>query len=88
MRDAEDWIMVNAMPKGVNPKLTEEFLLGINDVMDASVWWHDGELRATVVVLEEEQVSGQELQRCCTESLGVHQTPRAITLMRSRQRAA
>lgn len=76
------------MPKGVNPKLTEEFLLGIADVTDASVWWHDGNLRACVTVLDESRLNDTYLQTCCQQELGMHQTPKAITLMQVRSRAA
>ena len=69
------------MPKGINPKLTEEYLLGINDVVDASVWWHKGDLCACVTVIDEGSLTDKGLQMQCLADLGIHQTPRAIRLL-------
>ena len=76
------------MPKGVNPKLTEEYLMGINDVVDASVYWHEGDLCACVTVAEQGNISDKTLQMRCLEDLGLHQTPRAITLLQYKARFA
>jgi len=38
------------MPRGIDPKVTEVYLLHCLEVLDASVIWHDGALRAFVTV--------------------------------------
>jgi hypothetical protein len=73
--------MAQTMPRGIDPKLTESCLLDIENVIDASVWWSDGNLRACVAVLDANDVDSRDLQNKCLMELGVHQTPRAITLM-------
>lgn len=73
--------MTHTMPRGIDPKLTESCLRDIENVIDASVWWSDGNLRACVAVLDADEVDSRELQNKCLMELGVHQTPRAITLM-------
>ena len=69
------------MPRGVNPKLTERYLLGVDDVLDASVWWHGDGLRACVVVSDEQDLADKDLQSLCMSDLGLHQTPKAITMV-------
>lgn len=73
--------MTATMPRGIDPKLTESYLLNLTEVHDASVWWSEGSLRACVAVLDTEDVNPVSLQQKCMEELGIHQTPRAITLM-------
>lgn len=68
------------MPRKINPKLTEQYLLGLEDVVDASVWWHDGNLCACVTVLDSSVVESRDFQVQCMETLGLHQTPRNIML--------
>lgn len=82
----------SVMPRGIDPKLTEAYLMHCHDVLDASVIWHQGELRAFVTIQDDDAVDDRLLQRRCLEDLGLHQTPRAITLIlahpRTRSRAA
>jgi len=77
----------SSMPRGIDPKLTETYLLHCNEVLDASVIWYQGELRAFVTILDDDEVDDRVLQRRCLEDLGIHQTPRAITLILARPRA-
>lgn len=80
-------VQTDVMPRGVNPKVTEQFLLGISDdVLDASVLWFEGNLHAYVTVSEGVSFTRQEIQAKCLEELGMHQTPRMVTFMRARQR--
>ena len=74
--------------RGIDPKLTESFLLSQPDVVDASVWFLDGELQAHVTVLDQAEVSRRTLQAACMDELGLHQTPRDIMLIQARPRAA
>ncbi len=76
--------MKTVMPRTVDPKITEQFLVGVSDVLDASVWWHEGDLRACVTVRDPDHISSRELQRECLENLGLHQTPREITMVQAR----
>ena len=71
------------MPKGINPKLTEQFLLSCPEVLDASVLWSDGALFAFVTVGEQEDITPIEIQGNCMDHIGLHQTPRVIKLMRA-----
>ncbi len=76
------------LPTGINPKLTEHFLMDQKEVMDASVWWSRGNLLAHVTVLDDARVDERQLQRDCLEKLGVHQTPRVIVLIQAGRHAA
>jgi hypothetical protein len=77
-------VTTEVMPREINPKLTEAFLLSQSAVLDASVLWHDGNLYAYVTVDEGSEIRPVDLQRECVEVLGLHQTPRNIKLMRGR----
>lgn len=81
--------MVQAIPipKGVDPKLTESYLLEIPEVLDASVWWSDGSLFAHVTTIDS-GLSERSIQRACLDELGPHQTPRQVTLIAARSFAA
>lgn len=83
-----DTIGVQERLAGIDPKLTESFLLSQPDVVDASVWISDGELNAHVTVHDESFVSHRALQASCMDELGLHQTPRNILLVNARLRAA
>ena len=74
--------------RGIDPKLTENFLLTQPDVLDASVWFSQGNLMAQVTVIDEVGLNARALQGACMEELGVHQTPRQIRLIAARPRAA
>lgn len=74
--------------RGIDPKLTEGFLLTQPDVVDASVWFSQGNLLAHVTVFDENDVTSRALQALCLDELGVHQTPREIRLSQARPRAA
>lgn len=74
--------------RGIDPKLTENFLLTQPDVIDASVWFTHGNLLAHVTVLDEADLNAVALQSACMEELGIHQTPREIRLIAARPRAA
>lgn len=74
--------------RGIDPKLTESFLLTQPDVLDASVWFSRGDLLAHVTVFDENDVNSRSLQALCLDELGVHQTPREIRLSQARPRAA
>lgn len=74
--------------RGIDPKLTESFLLSQPAVVDASVWFSNGDLHAHVTVIDEYAGTRRELQAACMEQLGLHQTPRDILLIQARPRAA
>ncbi len=84
----QSMVTARAMPRGINPKLTEEFLLSMTDVADASVFWLDGDLRASVTVIDDDLLGVADIQKLCMDELGLHQTPRSITLYRAKNRAA
>lgn len=64
----------------IQPKLTEEFLLSLDGVIDASVWFDSDQLRAQVIVHEDVPWTSNALQQQCLLGLGIHQTPRSITV--------
>lgn len=76
------------LPTGVNPKITENFLLNQQEVVDASVWWSRGNLLAHVTVPEGAHVDERHLQRLCLETLGILHTPRVIVLIQSNRWSA
>ncbi|MBX7131916.1 MAG: hypothetical protein K1X67_04465 [Fimbriimonadaceae bacterium] len=76
-----------AIPKGVDPKLTENYLLDIPTVTDASVWWSDGRLYAHVTTFDP-QLTESDLKHDCLSDIGIHQTPQQITLVAERSFAA
>jgi len=76
------------VPKGIDAKLTERYLLGLSEVLDASVWWSEGELNAHVTVSDDSELDKRSLQAACLFDLGVHQTPRSVELVARRSRAA
>lgn len=76
------------MPKGINVKLTERYLMGMADVLDASVWWSNGQLNAFVTVVDDSDLSRRNIQAACMNDLGVHQTPRTLELVMKRKLAA
>ena len=73
---------------GINPKLTETFLLMQPDVLDASVWITDGRMMAHVTVHDESSWSSGALRLACAEELGLHLTPSDIKFVYARKRAA
>lgn len=74
------------MPQGINPRVTEKFLLSMTEVLDAEVKWQDDQLHAYITVPDDLPVSRHALQSRCMDELGLHQTPRVITFMRARTR--
>ena len=70
--------------RGIDPGLTERFLRSLPDVVDASVWFLDGDLKAHVTVFEEAPQTGRDLQAACMDALGLHQTPRDIVMFSAR----
>ena len=77
-----------ATERGIDPRHTENFLLSQPEVLEASVWFQDGDLEAHVTVLDELAVPMRELQARCMNEIGLHQTPRNILMIQSRARAA
>ncbi len=75
------------MPR-FDPKRTEQFLLTQSGVLDASVWMRTDELNAHVTVDAFAEVDSRDLQRACLETLGIHQTPRRILLLKAHPLAA
>jgi len=76
------------LPKGIIPKLTESYLMNLVGVVDASVWWEEGSLNAHVVVLDDAPFDAKSMRSCCMQDLGIHQTPRSLTIACRRLRVA
>jgi hypothetical protein len=69
-------------------RTTEYFLLAQDGVLDASVWFAEGDIVANIVVFDGVSVRAEDLQRACLVELGAHQTPKNIMLMNTRNRSA
>ena len=69
---------------GIDPKLTENFLLTQPDVLDASVWMRDDRLVAHVTLPDETTWTPKKLQSACAFELGLHQTPRDFFIVQAR----
>lgn len=67
-------------PMRSEPKVTENFLLGQEGVVDASVWWDGRYLQAYVTLLDSTIWSANALRAICMDNLGLHQTPQNIRL--------
>jgi hypothetical protein len=76
------------VPKGIDPKQTENFLLTLPEVLDASVWFADQGLMAHVTVTGDKSITARKLQSECMHRLGLHQTPREVYLIWSNQLVA
>lgn len=70
----------------INPKLTEEFLLAQDDVLDASVWIDRGQLRAHVTLDPDSRTNTILLRGVCVAEIGVDQTPNEIVVIAPQQR--
>jgi hypothetical protein len=78
----------NTPQAGIDLARTETFLRSIPDVLDASVWWGQGMLQAQVTLQDSNPLDQRHLQRLCMDTLGLHQTPREIRVVRCRPRVA
>lgn len=58
----------------------ESFLLGIDDVADASVWFHQGQVCAHVCLHEANRFSEQEIIEQCKNALPSTMVPQNVTL--------
>lgn len=76
-----------AVVTGIDPRVTEQFLLRQPAVIDASVWYHRGRLHAEVEVVEGSTTPASLLNQCVA-ALGPNQAPKDITLVCARPRAA
>ncbi len=73
---------------GIDPKLTENYLLGHSEVLEASVFWNQGQLTAHVTLIDESKWTPRKLKAMVCEDLGLHQTPREVTFHLARLRVA
>ena len=69
-------------------KVTEEFLLNQPDVLDASVWMSDGQLKSHVTLAEGSGWTERTLRVACAREIGLEFTPSEIVLMGARIRVA
>lgn len=72
---------------GVDPRRTEALLQAQDGVLDASVWFNEGDLAAHVTVRDDAGWTPRELQAICLESVGIHQTPRTVLMVSARPTA-
>ena len=69
---------------GVDPRRTEALLQAQDGVLDASVWFHEGDLAAHVTVRDDTNWTVRDLQAVCLETIGIHQTPRTVLMISAR----
>ncbi|MBS1716653.1 MAG: hypothetical protein JSS72_02845 [Armatimonadetes bacterium] len=69
-------------------KNTEEYLLSIPGIADASVWLHDDQIMANVIVLEGYDYDERMLKTFCARELGLPSTPSTISLRHARLKVA
>jgi hypothetical protein len=73
---------------GINPKVTEQFLLRQPEVVAATVWYTRGCLNAAVTVLDGARTEARAMRALCRKFLGKNQAPAEITLTYARRLAA
>lgn len=61
--------------RSIDPKRTEEFLLSQEGVVDASVWFERGRLRAHVTLERLVRVDASDLANRCAVEVGEDHTP-------------
>lgn len=71
--------MFLSVETGIDPCLTEQFLLRQPEVVDASVWYTRGCLKAAVTLLDGARLEARALQAQCRRLLGKNQVPAEIT---------
>ena len=72
----------------IDPKLTESFLLSQPGIVDASVWFNEGDMQAHVTLLDTTEYTPRSLRVLCACELGLHLTPKEFILINARARAA
>lgn len=80
--------MFLSVETGINPSLTEQFLLRQPDVVDASVWYTRGCLKAAVTLLDGACIEARALKAKCRMLLGKNQVPTEITFCYAAKLAA
>lgn len=78
----------HAVVSSIDPQVTESFLMSFPDVVDASVWFSQGDMMAHVTLDGDVVYSPRDFQRACLESLGLHQTPRRVLLLMAQRLTA
>ena len=69
----------------IDPKITEDFLLTQEDVLDASVWMDRGALRAHVTQAPGSNLTEITLRGVCAAHIGTRQTPSEILLIAAKR---
>lgn len=72
--------MQTASGNGAVLRKVESFLLGLDDVADASVWFHQGNLCAHVCLHEANRFTEQEIIEQCKSALPSTMVPHNVTV--------
>lgn len=80
--------MFLSVENGINPAITEQFLLRQPEIVEASVWYTRGCLKAAVTLIEGARMEARSLQNKCRKLLGKNQAPVEITFSYARRLAA
>ncbi len=77
-----------APPGGVDTRLTESFLLGQPEIVDATVFWSGDQLTAHITISDTADWTPRKIKAAVCEELGLHQTPREVICQLRRMRVA
>jgi hypothetical protein len=82
--------MFSGVDHSLRAKLIEQYLLGVEGVMDASTWFDNNELRAQVTIIPQwlgYELDEQALIESCKTALGADNAPSQILVLTARPRA-
>ncbi len=73
-------VMQTVSGNGAVLRKVESFLLGLDDVADASVWFHQGNICAHVCLHEANRFTEQEIIEKCANALPSTMVPQNVTV--------
>jgi len=74
--------------RSVDPKVTESFLMTQDGVLDASVWFDHGKLRAHVTLEATAECDPKKLSELCAVTVGRDHTPSEFVVIDASNRVA
>ena len=74
--------------RAIDLKVTEDYLMSLPDVLDASAWWSDDGISAHVTVHDRCNSTPEVIQRACVETIGEDYSPQEVLFFRARRQAA
>lgn len=71
--------------RAIDLKVTEDYLMSLPDVLDASAWWSESGIAAHVTVHDRCQTTPEVIQRACVEVIGEEHAPNEVVFFRARR---